>query len=163
MNGYIDVQSSDGEGSTFSIYFPATREKVHREEKKAAIASYMGRGESILVVDDSADQRQLAIVMLTRLNYKVQAVPGGEEAAAFLRNHQVDLVVIDMIMDPGIDGLDTYREISRIRPGQKAILVSGYSETDRVREAQKLGAGTYVRKPYTLEEIGLAIRNELDR
>jgi two-component system cell cycle sensor histidine kinase/response regulator CckA len=71
--------------------------------------------------------------------------------------------VLDMIMDPGMDGLETYRQIVGIRPGQRAIIVSGFSETDRVREAQALGAGAYVRKPYVLEKIGAAIRNELDR
>lgn len=68
-----------------------------------------------------------------------------------------------MIMAPGIDGLETYQRILEINPEQRAILVSGFSETDRVREAQQLGAGAYVRKPYVREKIGLAIRQELDR
>ncbi len=66
-------------------------------------------------------------------------------------------------MAPGIDGLETYQRILEINPEQRAILVSGFSETDRVREAQQLGAGAYVRKPYVREKIGLAIRQELDR
>ena len=68
-----------------------------------------------------------------------------------------------MIMDPGIDGLETYQKILELYPGQKAIIASGFSETDRVREAQRLGAGAYVRKPYLIEKIGVAVRNELDR
>jgi DNA-binding NarL/FixJ family response regulator len=68
-----------------------------------------------------------------------------------------------MIMDPGIDGLETYQRILKINPSQKAIIVSGFSETERVRKAQLLGAGSYVRKPYVLESIGLAVRRELDR
>ena len=68
-----------------------------------------------------------------------------------------------MIMDPGIDGLETYQRILAINPGQKAVIVSGYSETERVTKAQELGAGAYVRKPYVLEKIGAAIRRELDR
>ncbi len=161
--GHIDVQSDEGTGSVFSIYFPAAGEEVDRGRKKAPVDSYIGCGESILVVDDVADQRELAIAMLTRLGYEVQTESSGERAIAYLRNHRADLVVIDMIMDPGMDGLDTYREILKIHPGQKAVIVSGYSETDRVKEAQELGAGAYVRKPYTLEKIGLAIRSELDR
>ena len=66
-------------------------------------------------------------------------------------------------MEPGIDGLDTYRQILERHPGQKAIIASGFSETDRVREAQDLGAGAYVKKPYLLEKIGVAVRQELDR
>jgi len=67
-----------------------------------------------------------------------------------------------MVMEPGMDGLETYREIVQLNPDQKAIIASGYSETERVKEAQKLGARGYVKKPYTLEEIGLSVRNGLD-
>jgi len=82
---------------------------------------------------------------------------------AYLKSKEVDLLVLDMIMDPGIDGLETYRRIRAINPRQKVVIVSGYSETERVSKAQELGAGTYVRKPYVMEKIGTAIRRELDR
>jgi DNA-binding NarL/FixJ family response regulator len=68
-----------------------------------------------------------------------------------------------MIMYPGPDGLETYRRIREIHSQQKTILVSGYSETERVLTAQRLGAGAYVKKPYVMETIGLAIRHELKR
>jgi two-component system, cell cycle sensor histidine kinase and response regulator CckA len=73
------------------------------------------------------------------------------------------LVVLDMIMDPGIDGLETYRRILEIQPRQKAIIVSGFAKTDRVEAAQELGAGEYVKKPYVIERLGIAVRKELDR
>jgi signal transduction histidine kinase/CheY-like chemotaxis protein len=161
--GYIDVQSREEAGSAFAVYFPTTREAFNRDRKMVTSDSYMGGGESILVVDDVEDQRELATAMLTTLGYEALTVCSGEEAVAYLENHRVDLVMIDMIMDPGMDGLDTYREIVKIRPGQKAVIVSGFSETDLVKQAQALGAGAYVPKPYILEKIGLAIRNELDR
>ena len=66
-------------------------------------------------------------------------------------------------MDPGIDGLETYKQILDLHPGQKAVIASGFSENQRVKEAQRLGAGVYVKKPYTLEKIGVAIRKELGR
>jgi len=66
-------------------------------------------------------------------------------------------------MDPGIDGLDTYSKILETHPRQKAIIVSGFAETDRVGRAQALGAGAYMKKPYVLERLGLAVRKELDR
>jgi DNA-binding NarL/FixJ family response regulator len=66
-------------------------------------------------------------------------------------------------MDPGIDGLDTYMKILEVHPRQKAIIASGFSETDRVKEAQKLGAGAYIRKPYTLERISIAVKTELGK
>jgi len=81
----------------------------------------------------------------------------------YLQDHRADLIVLDMIMDPGMDGLDTYRKIVEVHPRQKAVIVSGYSETDRVRRTQALGAGKYIKKPYTLEMIGTAVRKELDR
>jgi DNA-binding NtrC family response regulator len=75
----------------------------------------------------------------------------------------VDLLVLDMIMDPGMDGLDTYKKVRALHPGQKAIIASGYSETARIREAQRLGAGEYLKKPYAIEKFGALVRKELDK
>jgi len=161
-NGYIDVHSEEEKGTTFTLYFPVTREGRIEERKAVPQESYIGRGESILVVDDMPEQRELALSMLSRLGYRVEAVSGGEEAVAWLRSNRVDLFVLDMIMDPGIDGLETYQRILEINPTQKAIIVSGFSRTDRVKKAQELGAGAYVRKPYILENLGIAVRKELD-
>ena len=162
-SGYIDVQSEEGKGSTFTLYFPVTRDEIPAERIAVSISEYMGNGESILVVDDVEGQRDLATDMLRKLHYKVASVSSGEEAVAYLKDHTVALVVLDMIMEPGMDGLDTYRGILAIHPKQKAIIVSGFSETERVNAAQDLGAGTYVRKPYVAEKLGLAVRKELDR
>jgi two-component system cell cycle sensor histidine kinase/response regulator CckA len=161
--GYIDVQSTEGKGSTFTIYFPAKLEKITREECMLAVEDYMGKGESILVIDDVKGQRELAINMLTALGYSTHAVSSGKEAVEYLKEHSADLIVLDMIMDPGMDGLDTYKKIIKSHPRQKAIIVSGYSETDRVKKAQKLGAGAYVKKPYTLEKVGIAVRDEMNK
>ncbi len=160
-HGYIDVQSEEGKGSSFVLYLPITRETLPADRRKVSPASYRGSGESILVVDDVEGQRELAVSMLTSLGYTVHAVSSGEEAVEYLKDHEADLLVLDMIMSPGIDGLETYQRILEIRPMQKAVIVSGFSETSRVRKAQELGAGTYVRKPYLMEKIGLAIRDEL--
>ncbi|MBW1846717.1 MAG: response regulator, partial [Deltaproteobacteria bacterium] len=161
--GYIDVQSLEGKGSTFELYFPITREVIDTEKPVTPIEDYKGQGESILVVDDVREQREIASNILTKLNYSVNAVSSGEEAVEFLRSDSADLVLLDMIMDNGIDGLETYKRILQFRSDQKAIVVSGFSETDRVKDAQKLGAGEYIKKPYTMETIGIAIRRELDR
>jgi CheY-like chemotaxis protein len=113
------------------------------------------------VVDDVKEQREVATGMLTRLGYKVNAVSSGEEAVSYLRTHEMDLLILDMIMNPGIDGLETYQKVLKINPKQNAVIVSGFSETDRVKKAQELGAGAYVKKPYILEKIGMAVRSEL--
>ncbi|MGA2330956.1 MAG: PAS domain S-box protein [Syntrophales bacterium] len=162
-NGYINVESKEGKGTTFNLYFPITREEIFNDQIHVSVSEYMGNGETILVVDDVEGQSKLAAQMLTKLNYSVSNVYSGEEALAYLKEHNVDLMVLDMIMEPGMDGLDTYRSVLKIHPGQKAIIVSGFSETGRVHTAQALGAGTYVRKPYVMEKLGLAVRTELDR
>ncbi len=162
-NGFIDVKSRENEGSTFTLYFPATREEAAKIENPISYLAYKGKGESILVVDDVKEQRQMAISMLEKLGYQVDAVASGEEAIEYLKNKRADLIVLDMIMPPGIDGFETYQRIQSINPGQRAIIVSGFSETDRIRQAQEIGAGEFIRKPYTMEKIGLSIRKELDR
>ncbi|MBE0556134.1 MAG: response regulator, partial [Proteobacteria bacterium] len=127
------------------------------------LESYRGKGESILVVDDVKAQGEMAVDMLIKLGYRASSVGSGEEAVAYLRSNRVYLIVLDMIMDPGMNGLETYRQIIEIQPGQKAIIASGFSETALVRKAQALGAGAYVKKPYLLEKIGMAVWEELNR
>ncbi len=161
--GYIDVQTEMGQGTTFTLYFPVTRDEMTAPQQKKWMEEYMGHGETVLVVDDIAEQREVASALLQKLGYKVRAVASGEEAVESLRQHQADLIVLDMIMVPGIDGLETYQRILEINPKQKAVIVSGFSETERVKEAQNLGAGAYIKKPYVMETLGMAIRNELQR
>ena len=162
-NGYIDVQSTEGKGTTFALYFPVTRERLPENKSHLAIASYNGNGESILIVDDVEEQRKIATGMLKELGYSVVSVSSGEKAVEYLRTNKIDLLVLDMIMDPGMDGLETYRKIIEIHPEQKAIIASGFSETDRVKAVQSLGAGAYIRKPLLLEKIGLAVKEELEK
>lgn len=161
--GYIDLHTEVGGGTAFTLYFPVTREEVAAQEQKTPVERYMGKGESVLVVDDVPEQRDVAARLLTRLGYRVHVVTSGEEAVAYLAENRADILILDMIMPPGIDGLETYRRVMEVNPKQKAIIVSGFAETERVRKAQEMGAGAYVRKPYMMERIGLAIRGELAR
>jgi PAS domain S-box-containing protein len=161
--GYVDVQSTEGEGSTFTLYFPATKRELDNSGSRTSIEDYLGRGESILVVDDVEEQRQIASGILKKLRYSVSTVSSGEEAVDYMKKNSVDLLILDMIMDPGMDGLETYRRIVELHPGQRAVIASGFSETERVKKAQRLGAGQYIRKPYTLEKIGTAVRTALDQ
>ncbi len=97
------------------------------------------------------------------MGYSVQTVGSGKEAIAYLRQSPADLLILDMLMEPGMDGLETYRKILEIRPGQKALIFTGFSETSKVKEAQRLGVGGYLKKPYLLDQIGFAVRTELDK
>ena len=160
-HGAIDLISAPGQGTELSIYFPVTRERRPAESKDRSVAGLVGRGETILVVDDVAEQREIATGMLSRLGYRVSAVAGGEEAIDYVKRTGVDLLVLDMIMDPGMDGLETYRQVRAVRPDQKVIVASGFSEDHRVREIRRLGVADYVKKPYTMEQIGLAVKTAL--
>ena len=161
--GYIDVKSVEGQGTTFELYFPATRDEAAKKEAMIAIEKYLGNGEKILVVDDVGEQRDIACAMLSKLGYSATKVSSGEEAVEYMKTNSVDMLILDMIMDPGIDGLETYKGVLELHPMQKAIITSGFSETDRVREAQRLGAGQYLKKPYDFEHLALAVRAELDK
>jgi PAS domain S-box-containing protein len=161
--GHIEIDSACGRGTEITLSFPATRRQVRGEAERPGLEAIAGRGETILVVDDIGEQREIAIEILGKLGYRAVAVASGEEAVAHLGRHAVDLVVLDMIMEPGIDGLETFRRILALRPGQKTVIASGYSESSRVRDAQRLGAGTYIKKPYLLRTFGQAVRAELDK
>jgi two-component system, cell cycle sensor histidine kinase and response regulator CckA len=158
--GYIDIISEEGFGTVFILYFPASRQET-QAPSSVLIEDYLGKGESILVIDDSEEQRTLATRMMQRLRYDVHAASSGKEAVSLVKNRQYDLLILDMIMPPGMDGLETYKKILEIVPRQKAIIASGYAESERVRKAQQLGAGSFIKKPFSIEKIGLAARKEL--
>ena len=158
-NGHIDVRSEPGRGTSFYLYFPITREA----EEAAVPPELIGGSESILVVDDDGLQRDVSTALLARLGYKVTAAKSGEEAVSKMAEERFDLLVLDMIMPPGMDGADTFEAARRLAPKQRAIIVSGFAETDRVQRAQGLGAGEFVKKPLSVEMIARAVRAELDR
>jgi CheY-like chemotaxis protein len=160
--GFIDLSTGAG-GTVFDLYFPASPAGDGLEAAPAAPGPPRGRGETILVVDDEEAQRDLAVDLLRRLGYAVAAVADGASAVAFVRGKCPDLVVLDMIMPPGMDGYATFAALREVAPGLRAIITSGFTENDAVQAAQRLGAGKYVRKPYGVEELAAAIREELDR
>jgi len=162
-NGYIDIQSSPGKGAAITIFFPAVKEETPAEKADIPIDIFKGNGETVLVVDDLEDQREIAFALLTQLGYSVHTVSSGKAAIAHLKNHPADLVILDMIMHPGMDGLDTYKEILRQYPRQKAIIATGFSTSERIQTAQSLGAGPCLKKPYLLQDMARIIREELDR
>jgi CheY-like chemotaxis protein len=158
-DGKIDLHSEIGKGTEFTLYFPVTRERLWPVVEEEG--NYSGE-EKILVVDDLKEQRDLVSRLLSTLGYSVTAVENRREAVEYLKSNSTDLVILDMILEEGLDGLDTYRQILNVHPNQKAIVSSGFSVTDRVEEAQKLGAGQFLKKPYTLSRLGQAVRQELD-
>ncbi len=158
--GAITVSSSK-KGTEFELYFPITREKLNVKEGGVELVQLQGHGEHILIVDDERQQRDIGSQMLSALGYKVETVSSGEEALAFIQNQAVDLLILDMVMDPGINGCQTYEKIIAVQPQQRAVIASGFSENEEVKKAQALGVGNFIRKPYTIEQIGLAVKKGL--
>lgn len=162
-NAYIDMDSTKGVGTCFSLYFPVIEETMSEAPEPVLHEIYYGKGESILIIDDVVLQRDTASEILSKLGYSVKAVASGEDAVEYLKTNSADLLLLDMIMEPGMDGLDTYTEILKIHPNQKAIIASGFSETDRIKKAKEAGAGAYIRKPYSIEKISAAVHEELNK
>jgi PAS domain S-box-containing protein len=162
-HGFIDVDTTEGSGTKFSLYFPASRDEITSGSSGPTINDIQGNSENILIVDDVKEQRDITSSILRRLGYSPSALPSGEAAVDYLKNHSVDLVILDMIMEPGMDGLDTYKAILQIHPEQKAIIGSGFARTERIKKAQRLGAGAFVKKPFSIQTIGTAVKRELGR
>lgn len=160
-HGYYDIESVVGEGTEFILYFPTTERAPIPVPTRTASSS--AGTESVLIVDDCAEQRDLCKDIVSSLGYHATTVENGHRAVEFLTANEADVVLLDMIMEPNFDGLDTYRAIRAIRPDQKVIVVSGFSATERVEEMQRLGAGEYVRKPYGIDKLATALRKELER
>lgn len=159
--GFVDVVSSSS-GSLFSLYFPVDKYGVFKPTQQSPnISHYNGKGQKILVVDDQQSQREIARRLLTRLGYKALTVKSGEEAVELIKTTPVDLVILDMLMDPGINGCETYQQIIKYAPGQKAIITSGYSNTEDINRAMDLGIIQFIKKPYSLHELAQAIKLEI--
>ena len=159
-DGRIDLESGP-DGTIFRVFLPSEEGRVDEKVTDEEI-DLRGNGR-ILVVDDEPLQRTIANEMLASFGYEVVTVASGEAAIDHLRRESADLVVLDMLMPPGINGLQTYREIIAIHPGQKALIVSGFSESSDVKEAMRLGVGGFVKKPYAMNQIARAIKTELER
>ncbi len=158
--GYYDIISEPQKGTEFILYFSACDIPIEKTVKNDR--TLPGGTESILIIDDSPEQREMAFDLISSLGYRVNKAVNGHEAIRYLQTNQADLLILDMIMEPDFDGLATYCEVIKIRSNQKALIVSGFSATENVQELHRLGVGTYIKKPYTLETIARAIRTELD-
>ncbi|BCL61612.1 hypothetical protein DGMP_23050 [Desulfomarina profundi] len=158
--GTIEVDSSE-KGTTFTLYFPATHRKAPARPRKLDAEKLRGNGEHILVIDDEPQQRDICREMLLVLGYRVDTVASGKEAMQFLENRQTDMVILDMILDPELDGMQTYEQLIQLQPGLKAVIVSGFSKSDNVTRTQAMGAGLFIRKPYSIHQLGRAVQETL--
>ncbi len=161
-DGAITVETSE-RGTAFHLHFPATDQQLPAKYAQTTFMELRGGGEKILVVDDEPQQLDIAGHILRTLNYSVHCVGSGEAAIASMKKDRADLILLDMIMAPGLDGLQTFSQILQLHPGQKALIVSGFAESSCVQAAQALGARGFIKKPYSIEQLGRAVHNELRR
>ena len=116
----------------------------------------------LLVVDDDMVARDILTRMLRSLGYVVKALASGEEAVEYLRQNQVRLILLDMVMAPGISGRETYERILAFKPGQQAIVVSGFATSDEIMRIFQLGVSQILQKPYTMEKLESVIKTALN-
>ncbi len=158
--GKVFVESNE-EGTRFQLYFPTSKESVIDQEEDSLLKEFSGNNAHILVVDDEAQLRDIATEILQTIGYQVDSVSSGEEAIQFVKNCPVDLIILDMLMEPGLTGYKTYKKILKHCPGQKAIIASGFSESNDVKAALKLGASGFIRKPYSIPELARIVQKAL--
>lgn len=159
--GYIRMVSSPGNGTAISLYFPAADASGTVEAGSRDIGFLKGSGQRVLVVDDEPVQRSIARKLLDRLGYSAFTCDSGEAALDFLKETPVDLVMLDIIMEPGMNGVEACEAILEAFPGQKMLFVTGYSDALTLARAAKISGGGCLFKPYTLEKMGTMVKERL--
>ena len=159
--GKVLVESSET-GTCFQLYFPLSHKKEALQSEKSKTVHHSHNNEHILVVDDEPQLRDIASQLLQSFGYHVDSVSSGELALKFVRENPVDLIVLDMLMEPGMNGRQTYEEISKLYPGQKAIIASGFSMSDDVKAAIRLGATGFIKKPYSGVQLSQVVKEALN-
>ncbi|MCW5205001.1 response regulator, partial [Desulfobulbus sp. N2] len=160
--GKILVEIND-KGTCFQLYFPVRKEEGLVYIKEDDMEKFVGHGERILLVDDENQPLDVAREILESFGYTVDTVCSGELAVQFVKDTPVDLLVIDMLMAPGINGRQTYEEILKLYPGQKAVIASGFSESEDVQATLQQGAGGFVKKPYSMYQLGRVVSGALGK
>jgi CheY-like chemotaxis protein len=160
--GFIDVQSTPGQGSTFSVCLPLTSAKAGQPEMPTALGEFPAGTESILVAEDEPSLRGLLCLALGQKGYKVQAAADGLAAAELLVSSpaQFDVMLLDFNM-PGIDGIEVFKAAMRTRPAMKVVVISGNLSAEAKAEFIRLGQKEFLEKPYRLEDIGQRVRKIL--
>jgi len=160
-NGFIDVYSKKGEGTTFNIYLPASEKEAVKEVE---IHEELYRGtETLLLVDDEDMIVDVGCGIIDKLGYKSLTAKSGEEAiGVYKKNHdKIDMVILDMIM-PDMDGGETYDKLKEINPDIKVLLSSGYSINGQATEILERGCNGFIQKPFNMADLSKKIREVLD-
>jgi CheY-like chemotaxis protein len=158
--GYIDVDSKRGQGTTFSIYLPASRKKVERVAGTAE-RIIVGTG-TVLLVDDEEPIAKVGKELLELIGYKVLIARDGNEAVKTYRKYQddIDVVVLDVVM-PEMGGGEAYDQLKKLNPDVKVLLSSGFSIDGEASDILDRGCNGFIQKPFTVRELSRALRKVL--
>lgn len=118
--------------------------------------------EKILIVDDDAGVRESTARILRELGYNTVTVEDGLSAVHYMEQNGADLILLDMRMEPGLSGIETFRRIRELRPLQKAIVMTAYAGPTEIAAVRAMGIQHYIIKPAPLTLLARAIREELD-
>jgi len=162
-NGYINVYSEKGHGTTFNLYFPASESEAVTEAETLSDEWIRGK-ETILLVDDENSIIEVTSDLLTVLGYTVLTASNGDEALEIYKKGWagIDLVILEMIM-PGMSGGDTFNRLKEINSNVRVILSSGYSINGMAREILGKGCDAFIQKPVRMSELSRVLRDVLDK
>ena len=151
--GYINVYSEIDQGTTFTIYLPASRKKIQKQTEKAVASVAMGTG-TLLLVDDEEMIIKVGKELLQELGYQVMSALSGQEAIELYKENadKIDLVIMDMIM-PGMSGGETFDRLKEINPEIKVLLSSGYSINGQASKILERGCDGFIQKPFNLIQL----------
>lgn len=159
-DGYITVNSVPQEGTTFSIYFPAVVESKENEAMEEEPGTLAGEHENVLLVEDDPVTLQAISEILDMLNYRVFTAQSGDEALALYQNHEIDLVLSDLVM-PQMGGAELFTALQEIDPDVKMILLTGYPLGDEGKDLLEKGIVAWVHKPLDMQTLSLLVQNAL--
>ena len=160
-NGFINVDSQEGHGTTFAVYLPASYKKAV-SEPKISDKTIQGKGH-ILLIDDEKIVLDVLKEILMKIGYNVHTAMNGVDAIRLFReiSNQIDLVILDMIM-PEITGGEVFVKLKAIDPSVKVLLASGYSIDGQAAEIINRGCAGFIQKPFKMSELSEKIRDILD-
>ncbi|MBV9564421.1 MAG: response regulator [Bradyrhizobium sp.] len=158
IGGDVMIDTAVGQGSRISISLPIARAAARHEQAGEGQVS-SGNFESVLVVDDDPDVRQIMVGVLSDLGYQVEEAADGRSALRLLENHQPDLMVLDFAM-PGTNGAEVAAAARRYNEHLRILFVSGYSDTAALEQA--VGRAALLHKPFRPAEFAAAVRSSLD-